>query len=347
MALRVLLADESSTIKKVIQLALQDYAVEVQAVNVGLDVAVVAKKFKPDIVFADILLQKRSGYEVSADIKNDPELQSIPVVLMWSGFLELDEDKFQVAKADAQLEKPFDVATLRKLVQTLVPKTKTQDLSQYLTLPPMPQDFIGELETPKPNREVMADLGGGGAATATPPVPPSSWDMDKFEPIEKFASPEESFREINLPKKQDPVMPPPSDDEILGDTPEDSGDGQWVQTRLQRFQVNVPEEDIEVEDQELAVEYVVPDDPSEPDLELELEEISEPAPPPTPAVAHQVAPAVPSGVELSAEKIEEIIRSQSRDLIESVVWKVVPDLAKQLIEKEIRRLLAEQESSQL
>src|SRR5690606_27290914 len=112
MALRVLLADESSTIKKVFQLALQDFAAELKPVNLGVDVLPVAQSFKPDIIFADVLLQKRNGYEVSAELKQDPALKSIPVVLMWSGFMELDEDKYQASMANAQLEKPFDVAAL-------------------------------------------------------------------------------------------------------------------------------------------------------------------------------------------------------------------------------------------
>src|SRR5690348_5203904 len=108
MALRVLLADESSTIKKVFQLALQDFAVEVRPVNVGLDVLTVAQGFQPDIIFIDILLQKKNGYEVSAELKQDAQLKSVPVVLMWSGFMELDDDKFQASLANAKLEKPFD-----------------------------------------------------------------------------------------------------------------------------------------------------------------------------------------------------------------------------------------------
>ena len=54
---------------------------------------------------------------------------------MWSGFVELDEDKFQASQANAQLEKPFDVAALRKLVSDLVPRTQSQSLSEYLTFP--------------------------------------------------------------------------------------------------------------------------------------------------------------------------------------------------------------------
>ena len=68
MALRVLLADESSTIKKVMQLALQDFGVEVKSVPIGLDVSQAAKSFRPDIIFADVLLAKKSGYDVSAEL---------------------------------------------------------------------------------------------------------------------------------------------------------------------------------------------------------------------------------------------------------------------------------------
>ncbi|MCB0362359.1 MAG: response regulator [Bdellovibrionales bacterium] len=143
MALRVLLADESSTIKKVFQLALQDYAVEVKSVNVGIDVLPVAQKYAPDIIFADVLLQKQSGYEVSAEIKGDERLNKTPVVLMWSGFMELDSDKFEASGANGRLEKPFDVKALRQLVQDLVPKTKSQELSQFLQFPSLPE-FIEE-----------------------------------------------------------------------------------------------------------------------------------------------------------------------------------------------------------
>lgn len=135
MALRVLLADESVTIKKVIQLALQDFAVEVKAVPVGLDVMNVAKSFNPDLVFADILLQKKSGYEVCAELKKEKSTAAIPVVLMWSSFMELDAQQFNSSGADGKLEKPFEVEQLRKLVLELVPRTRSQRLAHFLEFP--------------------------------------------------------------------------------------------------------------------------------------------------------------------------------------------------------------------
>ena len=84
MALRVLLADNSETIKKVIQLTLQDFAIDLRIVTLGVDVLDVALQFKPDIIFVDILLQKKSGYEVSKELKNNVHLKNTPVILMWN-----------------------------------------------------------------------------------------------------------------------------------------------------------------------------------------------------------------------------------------------------------------------
>lgn len=135
MALRVLLADESVTIKKVIQLALQDFAVEVKAVPVGLDVLEVSKSFQPDLVFADVLLQKRSGYDVCRDLKKDVQTAAIPVILMWSSFMELDQKQVEACGADGRLEKPFEVEALRKMVLDLVPRTRSQRLATFLEYP--------------------------------------------------------------------------------------------------------------------------------------------------------------------------------------------------------------------
>jgi CheY-like chemotaxis protein len=146
MALRVLLADESSTIKKVMQLALQDFGIEVKSVPIGLDVLQVARSFKPDVIFADVLLSKRSGYDVSQDVKNDPQLNKIPVVLMWSSFMELDEARARQSGAERRLEKPFDADHLRSLVKDLVPRLDVNQISDYLAFPDLPEI----VETPAP-----------------------------------------------------------------------------------------------------------------------------------------------------------------------------------------------------
>lgn len=123
MALRVLLADESSTIKRVFEISLKDLGLEIKSVQHGIDVIEVAESFQPDIIFADVLISKMNGYEVCSQIKQHPQLSSVPVVLMWSSFMEIDEDKYSACNADGRLEKPFSNDQLRSKIQSLVPRS--------------------------------------------------------------------------------------------------------------------------------------------------------------------------------------------------------------------------------
>lgn len=213
MALRVLLADESSTIKKVMQLALQDFGVEVKAVPVGVDVIPVAKNFNPDIIFADVLLAKMTGYDVAKAIKTDSVLNTTPVVLMWSSFMELDEAKARESRAEGRLEKPFDAEALRSLVKSLVPQTQDNAISSFLTFPDLPS--IIESEAPKANEAPKTSEATFAPTKAVLPELPSaeadpSFLMDMEEP--------EEFQAVPLPKtpetaKKSPVVKNPAKDD--------------------------------------------------------------------------------------------------------------------------------------
>lgn len=284
MALRVLLADESSTIKKVFQLALQDFAVEVRSVNLGPDVLNIARSFKPDIMFADVLLQKKNGYEVCMEVKSDPALKNVPVVLMWSGFMELDEDKFQAAQANARLEKPFDVEALRKIVQDLVSKTRSQRLSSYLQFPKLP-DFQD------PRHEAAMD----DEDTAVTDLP-----LDAAVGVEE----EDEFKPMTL---------------------------------KDQFRVNV--DDLGSQS-DVPVEFSVPEDNPPPPPPARVSNAATTAIPMPPPVATSHTPSI---APLTEDQLEQIIRSQAKEMLESVIWKVVPDLASQMIEKELKRLLSQEE----
>lgn len=212
MALRVLLADESVTIKKVFQLALQDFAVEVNTVNVGLDVVQVALKTKPDIIFADVLLQKLNGYDVSRDVKANPQLANIPVVLIWSGFMELDEARFKSCGASAHLEKPFDTQILRKIVQGLVPKTNTQPLSEFLNFPKLPE-FTDEApaqnhaQTANASSAATAPVSKATTSVARPPAA-STPNMNLQSPPPFPIPTQKNAAPINAPQQTSAPTPP-------------------------------------------------------------------------------------------------------------------------------------------
>jgi two-component system cell cycle response regulator len=159
MSLRVLLADESASIRKVFQMGLQDFGAEVKSVHNGLDVIEVATNFQPHIVFVDILLQKKNGYEVSQEMRDHAQLKSIPVVLMWSSFMELDQKKYQECGAGAELEKPFDVETMRQLIEQLAPIEDKARISEFLEFPSsISQDFVEEEKAKSDQFRVTTDV---------------------------------------------------------------------------------------------------------------------------------------------------------------------------------------------
>jgi CheY-like chemotaxis protein len=336
MALRVLLADESVTIKKVFQLSLQDYGAEVLTVSAGLDVVPVARKNKPDIIFADVLLQKKSGYDVAAEIKRDPELKNVPVVLIWNGFMEFDEARYKASGANDHLEKPFDTQKLRQIVQALVPKTQNQKLADFLQFPRLP-DFT---EAAKPAAPPLTQ-----APAAPPPAqaapPPASWNMDSFEPL---AVPEDEVDEF-VPVELPPPAPVTKSQFVapVADEPEvEEGENQWIQKTLSNYKVPAPALD-EDEDEnaaqipivrnEVTVTRNVPTSAvADDDGEIELDLSGEPLRP----TASPVAP-------MTEKQLEAIIRAQSKEMIEKVIWQVVPEIASQIIEREIQKLLKERD----
>lgn len=116
---KLLVADDSVTIQKVISLAFAGEDVVIESVANGDQAIHKAKEIKPDIVLADVFMPGRNGYEVCARIKEDPELSKIPVVLLVGTFEPFDETEASRAKCDAYLTKPFDTSELLQVVHSL------------------------------------------------------------------------------------------------------------------------------------------------------------------------------------------------------------------------------------
>jgi len=121
MSKKLLLADDSVTIQRVIELTFSGEDVHVLAVGDGEEAIARIPSEKPDIVLADIGMPKRSGYEVSAFVKGHPDFSHIPVLLLAGAFEPVDEVKAQESKCDGVLVKPFEpqhvVARVRELVR--------------------------------------------------------------------------------------------------------------------------------------------------------------------------------------------------------------------------------------
>jgi CheY-like chemotaxis protein len=119
----LLLADDSVTIQRVIELTFADEDIRVVSVGDGQQAIDRIRAEPPDIVLADTGMPERDGYEVAAFIKTDPDLASIPVVLLTGAFEPVDGDRAKEAGCDAVLVKPFEPQVVIKRVRALLANT--------------------------------------------------------------------------------------------------------------------------------------------------------------------------------------------------------------------------------
>ena len=104
----LLLADDSVTIQRVIELTFADEDVVVVAVSDGDQAIARLEASPPDIVLADIGMPGKNGYEVAQYIRRSPRLAHIPVVLLTGAFEPVDQARADEAGCDGVLAKPFE-----------------------------------------------------------------------------------------------------------------------------------------------------------------------------------------------------------------------------------------------
>jgi CheY-like chemotaxis protein len=111
---KLLLADDSATIQKVIDLTFADEGVRVLAVSNGQEALDKILDFAPDIVLADVFMPSPDGYEVCRYVKTNEKLKHIPVMLLVGSFEPFDEAEARRVGADDILTKPF--SSIRRLI---------------------------------------------------------------------------------------------------------------------------------------------------------------------------------------------------------------------------------------
>ncbi|HET7452970.1 MAG TPA: response regulator [Thermoanaerobaculia bacterium] len=116
----ILLADDSLTIQKVIELTFSDTDYELTTVSNGAEALAAVDRARPDLVMADVVMPGKNGYEVCEAIKANPTLQDIPVILLSGTFEPFDRDRAERARANAIVTKPFDSKNLLVQVETLL-----------------------------------------------------------------------------------------------------------------------------------------------------------------------------------------------------------------------------------
>jgi CheY-like chemotaxis protein len=122
---KLLLADDSITIQRVIELTFAEEDVQVLAVGDGKHAIDRIQADRPDIVLADVGMPERDGYEVAAFVKSQPHLAHIPVLLLTGAFEPIDETRARAVGCDGVLVKPFEPQMVINRVKDLLAGRKS------------------------------------------------------------------------------------------------------------------------------------------------------------------------------------------------------------------------------
>lgn len=125
MPYRLLLADDSLTIQKVVELVLANENFEIKAVNDGETAFSLVDSFKPHIILADIDMPQLNGYQLCQKVKNGPATAHIPVILLAGAFEPFDEEYAREVNADDSIIKPFESQELISKVKALIADSVT------------------------------------------------------------------------------------------------------------------------------------------------------------------------------------------------------------------------------
>ena len=176
---KILLADDSITIQKVVELTFSDGDYEVIATNNGTKAIELLDKFRPDIILSDIIMPEKNGYEVCEYVKSRPDLKHIPVILLTGTFEPFDPERAEKAGCDAVVTKPFESQGLIQKVEDLIKKHSASSAAAAPTIEE-PTPSAGESRAPEASPFESAPEPAASPFEEAPPAPLTSRDEEEI-----------------------------------------------------------------------------------------------------------------------------------------------------------------------
>lgn len=375
---KVIVADDSLTIQKVIKITLAKEDFELIECLDDQKLHELCKEVKPTLVLLDFnLSENKTGYDLCRAIKNSDVDK---ILMLYGTFDTVDENLLDHCGANGHIVKPFEgnkfVSLCRQLIEDAtrseedgeqdndddfdfqgsdqeepIPEIDPDD--QWVVNQPENSPVSSEDKTDEHNMSDLLELSDEKNSLETevsdwgidipgvinkkksssielPPVITDMPDEDDtslpeeteleypdVEEIRKIIKDEPKFTPIEVLKEVDEPKTEYSLDDTLGTKTED--------------EIRALEEQIanETEDDLWAADEVIGDEEEELEIEVELERND---PIPTPEISHEEI------LNALDAKIEEIVNARVEAIIEKVAWEVIPDLAENLISRELKNL---------
>ena len=115
-AVKVLVIDDSNTIRRSAELFLRQAGYDVILAEDGFDALAKISDHQPQIIFVDIMMPRLDGYQTCALIKQNAQLKTIPVIMLSSKDGVFDRARGRLAGSDRYLTKPFTKDSLLEAI---------------------------------------------------------------------------------------------------------------------------------------------------------------------------------------------------------------------------------------
>ncbi|WP_026287854.1 PleD family two-component system response regulator [Thioalkalivibrio sp. ALJ24] len=104
---KVMVIDDSKTIRRTAESLLQKHGAEVETAVDGFEALSKVADSRPDIIFVDVMMPRLDGYQTCALIKNNKQFRETPVIMLSSKDSVFDKAKGRVVGSEDYLTKPF------------------------------------------------------------------------------------------------------------------------------------------------------------------------------------------------------------------------------------------------
>ena len=119
---RILIADDEPNIVASLEFLMRRCDYEVCVARDGDEALQLAESFRPDLVLLDVMMPRRSGFEVCRLLRENPGLRSMRIVMLSARGRDVEVDKGLALGADAYVTKPFSTKELVAKVRELLPQ---------------------------------------------------------------------------------------------------------------------------------------------------------------------------------------------------------------------------------
>ena len=119
---KVLVIDDSNTIRRSAEIFLKQGGYEVLLAEDGFDALSKVNDHAPDIIFCDILMPRLDGYQTCAIIKRNPKFAATPVIMLSSKDGLFDKARGRMVGSQDYLTKPFTKDQLLQAVALFAPR---------------------------------------------------------------------------------------------------------------------------------------------------------------------------------------------------------------------------------